>query len=53
MVATGFLTMLKYSVGKKEKSLALICDAEHSKIDLFSSIGVFLLKKRKKIKSKF
>ena len=42
MVATGFLTMLKYSVGKKEKSLALICDAEHSKIDFFSSVGVFL-----------
>jgi len=42
MLSTGFLTMLKYSVGKREKSLALICDAEHSKIDFFSSVGVFL-----------
>ncbi|MGC9149767.1 MAG: cation diffusion facilitator family transporter [Candidatus Micrarchaeia archaeon] len=36
------IARLKFSVGKKEKSLALIADAEHSRVDVLSSFGVIL-----------
>jgi len=35
-----FMARLKLKYGRKEESLALIADAEHSRADAFSSIGV-------------
>ena len=37
-----FLAKLKITYGRKQKSLTLIADAEHSKADAFSSCGVLL-----------
>jgi len=37
-----FLAKLKITYGRKEKSISLIADAEHSKADAFSSCGVLL-----------
>jgi len=42
IIVNGILMSLKYKIGRKEQSLTLICDAEHSKIDFLSSIGIFV-----------
>jgi len=42
IIANEILARLKFKYGKKEESLALIADAEHSRADALSSIGVLI-----------
>ncbi|MEA3273145.1 MAG: cation diffusion facilitator family transporter [Patescibacteria group bacterium] len=42
IIIAEFLARLKFKYGAKEKSLALIADAEHSRADALSSVGVLI-----------
>ncbi len=42
VLITEFLARLKFHYGRKHQSLALVADAEHSRADALSSIGVLL-----------
>ncbi len=40
IIVTEAMARLKFKVGKKEESLALVADGEHSRADALSSVGV-------------
>lgn len=42
IVVNELMARLKFKFGKKEESLALIADAEHSRADVLSSVGVLV-----------
>jgi len=42
IIITEILARLKFYVGNKNKSLCLIADAQHSRADAFSSVGVLI-----------
>ena len=42
IIATELMARLKFVYGRKYKSLALLADAEHSRADVLSSIGVLV-----------
>jgi membrane protease subunit HflK len=42
ILASGFIAKLKIKVGREERSNSLLADGYHSRMDMYSSVGVFV-----------